>query len=81
MCLLGRKPHIKASEAAWAAVETGTSEGMLAAHAVATIHYLIRKEKGNSSAKRVVSAILQVFTIAAIEIRKGSATILSVRLR
>ncbi len=41
--LLDRKPHADASAAAWAAVETGTAEGFLAAHAVTTIHYLIRK--------------------------------------
>src|SRR6202041_3387101 len=44
--LLDRQPQVDASAAAWAAVETGVSEGLLAAHAVTTIHYLIRKEMG-----------------------------------
>ena len=44
--LLDRHPHAQASAALWAAVETGIAEGMLAAHAITTIHYLIRKEKG-----------------------------------
>jgi predicted nucleic acid-binding protein len=65
--LLDRKPHIQASAAAWAAVESGVWEGMLAAHAVTTIHYLIRKERGNVGAKRIVSAILRVFKIAAVD--------------
>jgi predicted nucleic acid-binding protein len=65
--LLDRQPHIEASAAAWAAVESGKLEGLLAAHAVTTIHYLIRKELGNTKAKRIVSAILGVFGIAAID--------------
>jgi predicted nucleic acid-binding protein len=65
--LLDRRPHVEASAAAWAAVETGASEGMLAAHAVTTIHYLVRKEMGNVKARRIVSAILRVFGVAAVD--------------
>src|SRR5258708_39660025 len=64
--LLDRQPYADASATAWAAVETGNAEGMLAAHAVTTIHYLIRKEIGAIKAKRIVSAILRVFGIAAV---------------
>ncbi len=39
--LLDRQPYVEASAAAGADVETGISEGMLAAHAVTTIHYLV----------------------------------------
>jgi predicted nucleic acid-binding protein len=65
--LLDRRPHAEASAAVWAAVEKGAAEGMLAAHAVTTIHYLVRKEQGNAKAKRIVSAILRVFKIAAVD--------------
>jgi predicted nucleic acid-binding protein len=65
--LLDRQPYVEASAAAWAAVETGISEGMLAAHAVTTLHYLVRKEKGNVSARRIMSAILRVFGVAAVD--------------
>lgn len=65
--LLDRKPYVEASAQAWAAVETGISEGVLAAHAVTTIHYLIRKEMGAARARRVVSAILKVFGVAAVD--------------
>ena len=58
---------MEASAAAWAAVETGVAEGMLAAHAVTTIHYLVRKERGNAKARRIVSAILRVFGVAAVD--------------
>ncbi|MBZ5618660.1 MAG: PIN domain-containing protein [Acidobacteriia bacterium] len=65
--LLDRQPYVKASAAAWAAVETGLSKGMLAAHAVTTIHYLVRKELGNIKAMRIVSAILRVFEVATVD--------------
>ena len=65
--LLDRQPYAEASATAWAAVESGKSEGLLAAHAVTTIHYLIRKEMGAVKAKRIVSAILRVFEVAAVD--------------
>jgi predicted nucleic acid-binding protein len=65
--LLDRQPYVEASAAAWAAVETGILEGLLAAHAVTTAHFLVRKEKGNSKAKRIISAILSVFGVATVD--------------
>jgi predicted nucleic acid-binding protein len=65
--LFDRQPYVEASAAAWAAVETGISEGMVAAHAVTTIHYLVRKEKGNARATRIISAILRVFGVAVVD--------------
>jgi predicted nucleic acid-binding protein len=65
--LLDRQPHAEASAASWAAVENGSAEGLLAAHAATTIHYLIRKEKGNARAKRTVAAILRVFQVAPVD--------------
>jgi predicted nucleic acid-binding protein len=65
--LLDRKPFVKGSAAAWAAVETHTSEGLLAAHAVTTIHYLVRRELGATKARQIISAILGVFGVAAVD--------------
>lgn len=65
--LLDRRPYAEASSAVWAAVETGNSEGILAAHAVTTIHYLVRKEVGVAGARRIVSAVMKVFRIAAVD--------------
>ena len=65
--LLDRQPHVEASAAVWAAIETGSSEGLLAAHAVTTIHYLIRKGLGAAKAKRTASAMLRVFSVAAVD--------------
>ncbi|HLJ48390.1 MAG TPA: PIN domain-containing protein [Bryobacteraceae bacterium] len=65
--LLDRAPHAEASAAAWAAVETGIAEGLLAAHCMTTIHYLIRKEMSAAKAKSTISAILKVFGVAAVD--------------
>jgi predicted nucleic acid-binding protein len=65
--LLDRKLHVEGSAAAWAAVETGSAEGLLAAHAVTTIHYLARKEMSAAKARQTVAAILGVFGVAAVD--------------
>jgi len=64
--LLDRPLYADGSAAVWTAVETGASEGMLAAHAVTTIHYLIRKEMGNVKAARAISAILRILGVASV---------------
>jgi predicted nucleic acid-binding protein len=65
--LLDRQPYVEASAAAWAATERGIWEGMLAAHAVTTIHYLVQKERGHVKARRIMAAILRVFGVAAVD--------------
>jgi predicted nucleic acid-binding protein len=65
--LLDRQPHVEASAAVWAAIENRSVEGFLAAHAVTTIHYLIRKELGTAKAKRTVAALLRVFEVAPVD--------------
>ena len=65
--LLDRKPYADASAAAWVAIETGVAEGLIAAHAVTTIHDLVRKELGAAKARRIISALLRVFSIATVD--------------
>ncbi len=65
--LLDRKPNVGASAAAWAAIETRAANGFLAAHAVTTIHYLIRKELGATKARRTISTMLKVFGVAPVD--------------
>jgi predicted nucleic acid-binding protein len=64
--LFEREPHFETSASVWALVEQGTIEGALSAHAVTTLHYLTRKETGSAKAKSVISMILQVFEVAAV---------------
>jgi predicted nucleic acid-binding protein len=67
--LLDRPPHFAASAAVWSAIEAGTAEGLLSAHAVTTIHYLIRKEQGAAKAGQTLTAILRVFGVAMVDER------------
>jgi predicted nucleic acid-binding protein len=67
--LLDRPPHNAESAAVWSAIENGAVEGMLSAHAVTTIHYLIRKEAGAAKARQALTAILRVFGVAMVDER------------
>lgn len=65
--LLDRQPHAEASGAIWASVETGRSEGLLAAHAITTIHYLAQRELGAVKARQLMGLILRVFRVAPVD--------------
>jgi predicted nucleic acid-binding protein len=65
--LLDRQPHAAAITGVWSVVETGAAEGVLSPYASTTIYYLIRKQLGETRAKRTVAAIMKVFGIAAID--------------
>ncbi len=65
--LLDRQPFVGESAAAWAAVETGRTAGVLAAHSVTTVYYLLQKQNGRANAQRVISAILGVFGVASVD--------------
>ncbi len=42
-------------------------EGLLAAHGITTSHYLVREEAGAKKSKSLLSAILRVFGVAAVD--------------
>jgi len=65
--LFDRQPHVTASAAVCAAVETGKAEGLLAAHAITTIHYLLSRQLGEAGAKHSLRAILKLFDIAPVD--------------
>jgi predicted nucleic acid-binding protein len=65
--LLDRQPHAGASVAIWASAETGQCEGFLAAHAITTINYLLRRELGTVKARQMSALILVVFRVATVD--------------
>ncbi len=65
--LLRREPYFEASRAVWTLVETGHAEGLLSAHAVTTIHYLVCKQVGAERTIHIMSALLRVFGVAAVD--------------
>jgi predicted nucleic acid-binding protein len=65
--LLDRQPHAEASAAIWASAETGKCEGFLAAHAITTINYLLRRELGTVKARQTIALIVVVFRVATVD--------------
>ena len=65
--LLDREPHAAASSAVWSAIERSVAEGLVAAHAVTTIYYLIRREQNEANTKRTVGAVMSVFGVAPVD--------------
>ncbi len=65
--LLDPQPHAEPSVAIWTFVEAGRCEGFLAAHAITTIHYLVRKELGVIRTKQLITLILRVFRVAPVD--------------
>jgi predicted nucleic acid-binding protein len=65
--LLDRRPFADSSSAVWAAVEDGDVEGLLAAHAVTTLHYLNARAVGARAAKDTTEALLSVFNVAGVD--------------
>ena len=65
--LLDRQPFAEAASAVWAVAEEGAAEGVLAAHAVTTLHYLNTKAVGPRMAGDTTEALLSVFDVAAVD--------------
>lgn len=65
--LLDRQPHASHSVALWAHVESGRMRGFLSAHSVTTIHYLLRREMGETRTRKVLTSLLSVFAVAPVD--------------
>lgn len=65
--VLGRKPHAEAGEALWETIEGHDAEGYLAAHAVTTFYYMLRKQRDHVQAKHAVHSLLSVFKVATVD--------------
>lgn len=64
--LLDRAPGAEPAAALWAAVETRKARGLLTAHAVTTIHALMKRSRGGAFADRGVADLLAVFNVARV---------------
>jgi predicted nucleic acid-binding protein len=65
--VLGRKPHAQAGEALWEMIEEHNAEGRLAAHAITTFYYLVRKQRDHVRARQAVHSLMQVFKVATVD--------------
>ena len=65
--LLDRAPFSEASSRIWCLVEEGQLEGLVPAHGVTTIHYLVAGTRDRATARRFVGDLLRVFKVAAVD--------------
>ncbi len=65
--LLDRDPFAEGSKRLWASIERGGAQGLLAAHTLTTVHYLVRQSKGTRVARDVVGLLLRVFDVATVD--------------
>jgi predicted nucleic acid-binding protein len=61
-----REPHFVASAQVLARAQRGDCDGMLPAHAITTIHYLVQKYSGVEVADRTVDWLLASFEVAPV---------------
>ncbi len=62
-----REQFYDASARLLAAVEVGKVRGLIAAHSITTLFYLIRKDRSTSEARATITNLLQFVEIAPIE--------------
>lgn len=65
--ILDRPPGAEAASALWAAIENGLGRGMIPAHGVTTIFYLLEKARDAGFARDGVDRLLQVFGVATVD--------------
>ena len=65
--LAHREPFYEASAGVWAHVETGRAQGLVAAHCVTTLFYLIARHTNRSKTMAAIQDLLRVFSVAAID--------------
>lgn len=64
--ILDRKPDADVAAALWAAIERGQGHGMVPAHGVTTIFYLLEKARGAAFARDGVERLIRVFAVAPV---------------
>ena len=64
--ILDRKPGVIAAAHLWARLEEGGGQGVIPAHGVTTIFYILEKAQGAAFARRAVEQLLQIFAVAPV---------------
>jgi predicted nucleic acid-binding protein len=65
--ILDRAPSADAASALWAAIENGHGRGLIPAHGLTTIFYLLEKARDSAFARDGVERLLSVFGVAAVD--------------
>jgi predicted nucleic acid-binding protein len=62
-----RLPHVEASAEALARVEEGEAEGLVAAHTLPTVFYLVEKHRGRAAAYEGVRLLLRLLRVVPVD--------------
>ena len=65
--LQAREPFYEASKRLLAAAESGRVQGMIAAHTVTTLFYLIAKDKSSAQAHATITNLLQFLKVTSVD--------------
>ena len=65
--LQARKPFFDASSQLLAAAESGRIRGMVAAHTITTLFYLVAKDKSIAQAHATITSLLQFLSVATVD--------------
>ena len=64
--ILDRQPDADAAAALWASIEQGEAQGLVPAHGLTTIFYILEKARGAEFARHGVERLVDVFSVAAV---------------
>ena len=64
--ILDRRPGADSAAALWAAIEKGQGRGLIPAHGITTIFYLLEKARGGAFARKGVERLISVFGVAPV---------------
>jgi len=65
--LASREPFADDAEAVLRHVEARTIEGLVAAHTITTLHFLLSKHMGKAKARRVLTDLLHVIRVVPVD--------------
>jgi predicted nucleic acid-binding protein len=65
--LADREPFAADSQAVLARIEAGELEGLVAAHTMTTLHYLLSKHLGKARSRKVLLDLLQILRVVAVD--------------
>lgn len=65
--ILDRPPDADVAAALWAAIERGAGQGMVPAHGVTTIFYLLEKARDAAFAREGIERLISVFAVAQVD--------------
>lgn len=61
-----REPHFQASVQALNTVKTGKTQGYISGHAVTNIYYILSKQNGRESSRKLVISLLENLQVARV---------------